>query len=91
MGACSRLTAFFTRLAGLDGIRPSSTAWLSAVDRTPCITPTVLGSRPSSIFRALKARTWAAVSSRSRSRPKNGSRWLRQVRSYRSRVPLLTW
>jgi hypothetical protein len=57
MGACSRLTAFFTRLAGLDGVMPSSTAWLCVVERTPCITPTVLGLRPSSILRALKART----------------------------------
>jgi hypothetical protein len=74
MGACSRLTAFFTRLAGLDRIRASSTAWLSAVERTPCMTPTVLGFRPSSILRALKARTWAAPRSRTLTRPKKGIR-----------------
>ena len=81
MGDCPHVAAFFTRLAGVGGISPSSTAWLSAVERTPCITPTVLGFRPSSILRALKARTWATTRSRSRSRPKNGIRWLRQVRS----------
>jgi len=81
MGTCSRLTAFFTRLAGLEGIRLSSTAWLSAVERTPCITPTVLGFRPSSILRALKARTWVGLSSRNLMRPKNGTKWLRHVLS----------
>ncbi len=43
IGPLPRVAAFFTLTAELEGIRPSSTARLSAVERIACITPTVLG------------------------------------------------
>src|SRR5215216_3765739 len=83
MGLCPRVAAFFTRAVGSEGMRLSSTAWFRAVERTPCMTPTVFGFSPSSILRTLNERTWAAFRSRSLMRPKNGIRWFWHVLSYR--------
>jgi hypothetical protein len=79
MGLCLRLArpargGPLTRAVGLEGMRLSSTAWFRAVERTPCVTPTVFGFNPSSILRTLNERTWAALRSRSFMRPKNGIR-----------------
>jgi hypothetical protein len=80
IGRVPLVAAFFTLEAGFEAMRPSCTAWFSAPERTPCMRPTVFGLRASSSLRALKARTRAEESSRSRTRSKNGMRWLSQVR-----------